>query len=125
MKQDIVTHKLLESKISVLFKDIYPIYKFMDSKDLLNTEDEYIHYINIYNEIFPKLKEEREDVYVPHNIHYLNEIEQKKYENIKSANKDMLGDYFNKNRKSLDQVLSKLDECNDEFDGVTFDLGDM
>jgi hypothetical protein len=134
IKRDIESQKITESKISVLFKDYYPIYKFMDQKQLLDTDDEYIQYVSIYNELYPK-KSFSVESYVPHNIHYLNEDEQKKYDNINNSNKDMIESFINNNtntttsnRKSLEEVLLDIDrednysENNTEFDDVTFDL---
>ena len=74
---------MTENKISILFKDKYPIFKFMDGKNLLNTDDEYLHYVNMHDELYPK-KMHNIETYVPHNIHYLDEVEKNKYENIKN-----------------------------------------
>ncbi len=138
IKQDIEDCKITEAKISVLFKDYYPIYKFMDLKQLLDTDDEYIEYVKIYNELYPK-QTFNVDSYVPHNIHYLNDIEQSKYDNIK-CNKDMIETFIENNtssknneipkkRKSLEDVLLGIDndtfeEEHNDFDSITFDLDD-
>lgn len=132
IKQDIVSKKLKEDKISVLFKDKYYIFKMMDHKNLLGTDDEYVHYVRIYNELFPK-NTYAKDAYIPHNIHYLNEGEKEKYKNIKSNCKDMLDEFMNKNVKPLDQILKEVDndDCtegdmdicdNNQFGNVSFDL---
>ncbi len=138
IKQDIEDKKITEAKISILFKDYYPIYKFMDLKQLLDTDDEYIQYVKIYNELYPK-QSFSVDSYVPHNIHYLNDIEQSKYDNIKKSNKDMIETFIENNnslendgpkkRKSLEDVLSGIDNDNygeeiNEFDSITFGLDD-
>jgi hypothetical protein len=127
LKQDIQDKKTTEEKISKLFKDKYPIFKFMDSRNILGTDDEYVQYVSIYNELYPKQTYDIEK-YVPHNIHYLNEEEKEKYNNIKNSNKDMLNDFLGKNIKPLEEVLADIDKddnntTNDSpFGDVTFDL---
>jgi hypothetical protein len=130
IKRDIEDQKITESNISVLFKDYYPIYKFMDRNQLLDTDDEYVQYVNIYNELYPKQSFSVES-YVPHNIHYLNDDEQKKYDHINKSNKDMIEAFIENskptnNRKSLEEVLLDIDREDNydenDFDSVTFDL---
>lgn len=133
LKQDICEHKITEDKISILFKDKYPIFKFMDMKNLLNTEDEYIQYVNLYDELYPKKTYDIEG-YVPHNIHYLDDTEKNKYNNIKTQNKDMISDFLNNKIPPLEEVLAAIDNddqgnCftqeqteNNQFGDVTFDL---
>jgi hypothetical protein len=126
IKQDIKTNKINEQTIPILFKDVYPIYKFMDERKLLNIDDEYVHYVTIFNELYPKKLIDNK-AFVPHNINYLTEEEQKKYEHIKSSNKDMISNFIESNasespnkRKPLEMILSELD--NNEFNNVSFDL---
>ena len=134
MKQHIFEGKLNEDNISPLFKNEYPIYKFMDEKGIIDAPDDYITYLNLYDELYPS-KEEKEETekkedYVPHNIHYLSEEEQLKYKNVKNSNKDMISEFMNEtkntcNKKypSLDEILKKIDdETNDDFADITFDI---
>lgn len=109
LKQDIEDGKISESKISILFKNKYPIFKFMESKNLLGSDDEYVQYVSIYNELYPQ-KEYDIDAYVPHNIHYLNEEEKSKYDKIQDKG-DMLSEFIGgKNKvKPLDEVLKDID----------------
>lgn len=131
LKQDIEDGKISESKISILFKNKYPIFKFMESKNLLGSDDEYVQYVSIYNELYPQ-KEYDIDAYVPHNIHYLNEEEKSKYDKIQDKG-DMLSEFIGgKNKvKPLDEVLKDIDNdglgdggCDDcgMFGDVRFDL---
>ena len=120
IKEDIISGKLTEDKISELFINEYPIYKFMDNKNLLDIDDDYITYLNIYNELYPQNLSEssKHEEYIPHNLHYLNEIEQNKYNHIKKSsikNSDLISEFMNKNNKSakrypsLQQVLDGID----------------
>lgn len=124
MKIDIMNGKLSEDKISDLFIKEYPVYKFMDQKELLDKEDEYIIYLKLYNEMYPEEnKDTSKEGYVPHNINYLSEEEQDKYKEINN-NKDMLNEFMNKNTKSedkegkkypsLEQVLKSIDDENND-----------
>lgn len=130
LKQDIEDGKVSENNMSILFKNKYPIFKFMECKGLLDNDDEYVQYVSIYNELYPK-KDYDIEAYVPHNIHYLNEDEKIKYDNIKDKG-DMLSDFIGgKNKiKPLEEVLRDIDNDglgNDEndcgvFGDVRFDL---
>lgn len=143
MKQHIADGKLTEDKISELFIDEYPIYKFMDEKSLLDTSDDYITFLNIYNELYNKNEPENSEnsenknkAYVPHNINYLNEEEQEKYKHVQENNTDLISEFVNNHKKpkkypSLEEVLDAIDstedieDCGkdcDNFDGVNFEL---
>jgi hypothetical protein len=58
MKIDIESGKLKEENISKLFTREYPIYKFMDQNNLLDTDEEYITYLNLYNDMYPNKETE-------------------------------------------------------------------
>lgn len=128
IKMDIYTKKLEENKISPLFQDKYIIFKYLDERGILGTDDEYVHYVTLYNELYPK-PEIIEDRYVPHNLHYLSEEEQKKYENIKNKDKDMIEEFINGKSKiviePLDDVLRKVDEDNNYEDDKNNMFGDV
>jgi hypothetical protein len=119
LKQDIYENKITENKISILFKDKYPIFKFMDMKNLLGTDDEYIQYCSIYDEMYPKKTFDIE-AYVPHNVHYLNDLEKNKYEHIKNQNKDMIGEFLNKQIPPLEEVLASIDRDDNEQESNQF-----
>lgn len=134
MKQDIEDIKLLEENISPLFKKKFPIFKILDDKNLLDSEDSYLVYLNLYESVSQSEKSmESLHEYVPHNIYYLDKTEQEKYENIKSIHKDIIEDFINQNRKNKDpkkyppieEILSNINnengEINDEFTNVDFE----
>jgi hypothetical protein len=105
MKQHISEEKLDEGHIPELFAAKYPIFKFMDAEGILDEEDEYDTYLELYNELYPPESEENEDEsegeYIPHNYHYLNKEEQEKYKKPK------------KEYPSLEQVLDQISDDSD------------
>jgi hypothetical protein len=114
MKEDIAKGILSEEKISDLFIDKYPIFKFMDQKNLIHTEDSYIIYLNLYHESHPtKMTSLEKGIYVPHNIHYLSDEEKTKYAHIKESYKNDIDEFMTgkntKNYPSIDTILSKID----------------
>jgi hypothetical protein len=131
--------KITEDHISPLFRNDYPIYKFMDEKDMLDKPDDYLLYLGMYDELYPKSKEEEEkeknqnkNEYIPHNIHYLSDEEQKKYLDMKDLSKNLIEEFMtnsckdqpNQKKKypSIDEILDKVGDDNDEtFEGITFD----
>ena len=141
MQQDIKSGKLIEDKIGEFFKD-YPIYKFMDQKQLLNKPDDYIVYLNLYNELFSEKNnndnhDSTDKEYVPHNVNYLSKEDQEKYKSINSDNKDLIDTFMkdtvkNKPTKqfpSLDAVLTSIDNTNDidigiDTNNITFEKGE-
>jgi len=74
IKQDIADNKLVENDISILFKNEYPLYKFMDNNNLLDKPDEFNIYSNIYDKLYHPAKYDKE--YIPHNINYLSNKKQ-------------------------------------------------
>lgn len=123
IKMDIYTKKLEESKVSPLFQDKYVIFKYLDERGILNSDDEYVHYVTLYNELYPE-PEIIEERYVPHNLHYLSEEEQKKYEHIKNSNKDMIEEFINGKEKlqiePLEDILRKVDDEDNEDNNNMF-----
>lgn len=127
MKKHILAGKLEESKISELFTDEYPIFKFMDQKNLLDNDDDYMVFLNIYNEMYPVYNNidlaidiNESNDYIPHNINYLNDEEQKKYKDIKHKNKNLIDEFMltptecvsvanTKSYPPLEDILKKLD----------------
>jgi len=95
----------------------------MDQKNLLNTPEDYIIYLNLYNKSDQKNynKNEKKE-YIPHNINYLNEEDQKKYNNIKEQQKDIIEEFIN-NRTilPLNDVLNSIDNENNEDIGIDCD----
>jgi len=125
MKQDILNGKLSENNISCLFANEYPIYKFMDQKQLLDQPDDYITFLNIYDQMHPNNTLEKENTYVPHNIHYLSEDEQKTYQNVKETQKDLIEEFINHNNNNnnnnksyppIEEVLSSIDHDENQDD---------
>lgn len=134
IKQDIVDGRLTEDKISELFVNEYPIYKFMDENKIMDKEDEYIIFNKLYDEMYNKDKSStaKTDTYVPHNINYLSPEEQEKYKDVIDKNKDIIDEFIEKksenkkshNYPSLEQVLNDLDSDDElgDVENVTFDV---
>jgi hypothetical protein len=102
MKQQIKNGTLSEDSIPELFSKKYPILKFLDDEQLLDTDDDYFHYIEIYNDVYKDDEHIVEtDKYVPHDIHYRNN---NKYE-------------------SLDKILAET--YSDDDDGDIDDIDDI
>ncbi|ARF09503.1 hypothetical protein Indivirus_1_126 [Indivirus ILV1] len=128
MRQHLIDGKITENDISPLFKKEYPIYKFMDEKDLLDKPDEYILYLNMYDELYPE-KNEKSD-YIPHNVNYLSAEEKKKYLDMKTTNQDIIEEFIYgqpennlvKKYPSLNEILEKVgDSDNENYEGISFD----
>ena len=69
IKEELVNNNIYESDIPNEFIIKYAIYKLLDKKNIINTENEYEQFLSLYNNYINK-KEKKE--YVPHNIHYVN-----------------------------------------------------
>lgn len=133
MKQEIREGKRDEDNVPFLFAQKYPIFSFMDEKDLLNDEeDQYELYVGFYEELYPKKpREEEEEEYIPHNINYLTEDEQAKYAKVKKDHSDDIEELLKKSAShkypSLDDILDKLDkedgsdESDEGFKAVNFE----
>lgn len=116
ISEDIESGKL--NLVPALFSDKYPIYKFLDKKQLLDTDKDYVTYLKLFNVL---KKDEKNHInsdkagFVPHNIHYLTEEEQKKYLPHTQQFTDLITEFMEDNQKSdtninsFDQVLSDLD----------------
>ena len=90
-----------EDNIPVLFKQKYPILKFMNDIDHLDTDNDFESYTELFNEIYPVILEE-DTPYVPHNYNYLNTDTKNKYLEFIKLNKGTL--------KSLDDILLELNK---------------
>ena len=88
MKQQIENGKLSENNIPELFSHKYPILKFLDEEQILDTEDDYFTFIEMYDEVYNKSKAEKNN--------------QKKY--YKSTKK----------YESLDKILAETYDDDDE-----------
>jgi len=125
MKEDINKGKLTYDKISPLFRDKFPIFEYLDEKNLLTKLDDgdddcdmgldYVLYRQLTSQSETS-KSVTTDGYVPHNIHYLNEEEQKKYSVIMKKNKDVIEEFISKYNKvkPLNQILKELDDVGDD-----------
>lgn len=135
MKKDIEDGKLNENKISYLFEKEYPIFKFLDQKELLDTDNDYSTFVQMYDGLYSDTEKLELD-YIPHNIEYLPEDEQEKYKD-KSKHKDLVEEFINKDpshktkRKydfepldklipQLDKEISEENELGLELDTITF-----
>lgn len=127
MKQHIEEGKITEKQISPLFINDYPIYKFMDDHEIMDKPDDYIVYLSLYDELYPEKKTVPVTTYVPHNIHYLSDEEQKKYLTIKNDSKNIIEEFMHsqnstsgqKKYPSVDEILEQVDD--NEFNVITFD----
>lgn len=127
IKEDIENGKINEDDIPVLFESKYPIFEFMDSNDMITLNDEhdeheFMSYCEFYDDAYPEIKEEqnKQSEYVPHNLHYLPEEEQKKYAAIKDKQTDIIGDFLERNTKQKmpekeDSSYGSLDSDTDIF----------
>lgn len=120
IKADVETGKFDEDKIPDLFINEYPIYKFMDQNSLLDKEDNYIVFVNIYNQMYQSNDITKEG-YVPHNINYLSDDEKQKYENL-TQNHDMINDFITQN-KTINSTPTETTQDNTElnFENIKFD----
>lgn len=100
LEQDILDGKTTVDKISELFKEIYPIYKFMDNNNLLETENEFPEFTKIYDALDLD-KEDDGGEYEPHNVNYLSE------EKKCTVQKDMFGKQI---CPSLEDVLQAISD---------------
>jgi hypothetical protein len=106
IKIDINKEKISEDNIPELFIKQYPILKFMDLNNLLNTDNDYDTYKSLYDEMYPK-PTNKNDPYIPHNINYKNE---NKSHNIPSS----LCDNSSRCIPSVDEILADLETDTDE-----------
>jgi hypothetical protein len=113
IKKDVLSGKLSEDKLPPLFTDKFPIFKFMETQNLLNIEGDYAIYTELYNKMYPKQSTQRETGYVPHNVNYLSKDEQDKYASVLDKNKDLIGEFVNSQRKSNIPSLESLLEDSD------------
>lgn len=93
--------KIDENNIPVLFADKYPIFKFMDENNILDTDVEFDTYTEIYNKLTENQQTD-DTVYVPHNFHYLDEDKKKHFEEFINTTKT--------NYPSVDDLLMQLEE---------------
>jgi hypothetical protein len=115
IRQDIKEGKFSEDKISELFINEYPIYKFMDQMNMLNKPDDYIVYLSLYNELYEINTDKKHSDYVPHNVNYLSEDDKQKYVKLKEQNKDLIEEFMNgkktnKKYPSIEEILKSVDE---------------
>jgi len=126
IKADIDSGKFTEDRIPDLFINEYPIYKFMDQNNLLDNENDYNVFINIYNQMYQN-KDITKTGYVPHNINYLNEDEKNKYEQT-IQNQDAIDDFVNqknpiKKIPSIDDTIKTVNNDKElNFDNVDFGI---
>ncbi len=117
IKQDIADEdkKIDEDNIPGLFSAKYPIFKLMDEEGLIDQDDEYDIYLELYNDLYPKkeeleYEEKQNDEYVPHNYHYLNKEEQEKY----------------KKYPSLEEVLDQISgDDSDDSNNSDYEVGEV
>jgi len=104
MKEDIKQGYLKEEKISVLFKQKYPVFKFMEENGDLDSDNEYDIYCSLFDELYKDEHEQLEEKhYVPHNYHYLPESEKEKYKKFVEKQKPI-------KIPSYDEILMEYNE---------------
>lgn len=87
MKHEISLGTLDENNIPEIFSKKYLILKFLDEENLLDTDDAYQFYSEIYNDIFDddnnnsSIMPSNDKPYIPHDYHYRKE-KKRNYENI-------------------------------------------
>ena len=111
IKDHIVQGSLSEDAVPILFADKYPVFKFMEENQLLNKDDSFV----VFTELFDKMYDTPQDTaakdYVPHNINYLSKEEQDKYKNKQHSDKieDFMANKPSDPYKSLNTVLDNID----------------
>lgn len=130
IKKDIDNGKINEDGLPVLFESKYPIFEFMDSNDMIvlndeHDEEEFTLYREFYDDAYPEIKEAEQNKhsgYVPHNLHYLPEEEQKKYEGIKERQTDVIDEFIQKNTQKPLKTQNYIQEedSSSEHDESTF-----
>lgn len=104
IKKDIGT-KLTENNIPVLFRQQYPIFKFMEELNYIEKESSFDLYTELYKDLYMEVEEDLEEKYkwyTPLNYSYLSENEKEKCMEFISKNKSKI--------ESLDEILKKLDK---------------
>jgi hypothetical protein len=104
IKQSIEENSLTEENIPPMFAQRYPIFKFMETENLLNVDGDYETYCTLYDEMYPPKKEEPPQEYVPHNVHYLSEDQNKDIVEPKAI------------IKSLDEIFKETENSDEEID---------
>jgi hypothetical protein len=104
-----------EDNIPILFADKYPIFKFMDDNNLFDTPNEFETFTEIYNTIDnTQTKETKEsNIFIPHNLHYLDESKQEEYNKFISSTskKHVPLDDLLKQQQELDQLELTSSTC--------------
>lgn len=111
IKKSIEENNLTEENIPPMFAERYPIFKFMENEGLLDVDGDYETYCQLYDEMHPPQKNEASESYIPHNIHYLPEEEQAKYQNIVDKQKATV--------KPLDEILKETEDSEEDPDDLT------
>ncbi len=116
IKTDILDGKLDKNNVPTLFTSKYPIFEFMDDNNLLDTDDDYLTYLKLYNDLYPEeANPTNGNNYVPHNINYLSPKEKEKYAEIGDKYKNQIEEFIkngNSDKKKyppLDEILADLD----------------
>ena len=107
---------MTEDKIPPLFKDEWPIFKFMAKEDILDKDEEYDVYLELTKD---RRQQTSGGEYVPHNLAYLSKEEQAKYAHIIDKGSDDIENMLKltKNHKpipTLDELNRQLDEEDEE-----------
>ena len=68
-----------EDNIPKLFVDKYSIFKFMDEENKLDKESDFELYTELLNELKQEKQEDIDNIYIPHNVHYLEEKDKEKF----------------------------------------------
>lgn len=118
IKQDLEDKKI--SEVPKLIAHRYPIFEFMDEKDLLNQDDSAELFQEFYDDVYKEeedlAKEQEQSSYVPHNIEFLSEEEQAKYNQTKDAARDKFG-YIKPKIASLADIMAGLStDSDDDFE---------
>jgi len=116
IREDVLNGKFSEDRIPELFTREYPLYKFMYENNIIGTDDEYLTYIALYDQLYQENTQDTQDTngYVPHNYHYLSPEEQNKYDDAKNNYADKIESFMGKSHvKPLDEILKELDDSDD------------
>lgn len=100
MRDDIKLGRLPREQISPLFKLKYPIFEFLDSKNLLGPDGEigedYFMYTFLHQEQNPPENiYSKQNLYIPHNYNFLSDDEKAKYSHCIDQKDDMIEQFIN------------------------------
>lgn len=128
IKKDIEENRSSENNIPSIFLSKYSIYEYMDNNNLLEDDDAFDIFQSLYNKVIKSNKEKEDntnndeheiydekksDEFIPHNVHYLDEENKKKYLKKKQRTQpleDILTELDNKEKELKEDNLQSSND---------------